>query len=512
MGAESLILLGFAESVLPARSALRKLGALIRSLEEGRRGTGADDDGRSTTAPHVPDRSHARADEARDPATIDDYYLGWYDADGDRMAQAAPPGAVQARLAAGSLGRTASSTATPATRWSTHGRCGQGRRSDPAGSLATTCDVSDDLRRHRCGRRPCRAVRRLPPSRPDAGRLADPERAVVSGLTLTAAGSAARSAAGPDAARAVARPPTRTRPGSSSATASGSSGSATATGQPDDPPDADVVDRPLAPLEAPDPLPRPPLPGRDVRRPRQRPIRPAAGRRRPTPTREFVADAIAVLDATGTDRAVVGRPVDGRGLRGPAGGRPSRTACSASCLFGARPSRSATASPTSRDAAPTRRSSSRSRTTTAGTSTTPTTGAATGRASPRWFVGREDLLRAALDEGDRGHRRLVPRDRPGDDDHRRARAVPVPPADWERRADRGRRAARSCAASRCPALVVHGTDDHIIGDRRRRRLAGAARRPARRDRGRRPLPDRPRSGPRQPADPRLRAVAWRRRP
>ena len=34
IGAESLILLGMPESVLPARSALRKLGAFIRSLEE----------------------------------------------------------------------------------------------------------------------------------------------------------------------------------------------------------------------------------------------------------------------------------------------------------------------------------------------------------------------------------------------------------------------------------------------------------------------------------------------
>ncbi|HET7029737.1 MAG TPA: TetR/AcrR family transcriptional regulator [Candidatus Limnocylindrales bacterium] len=35
MGAESMILLGFGDDVLPARSALRKIGALIRSFEEG---------------------------------------------------------------------------------------------------------------------------------------------------------------------------------------------------------------------------------------------------------------------------------------------------------------------------------------------------------------------------------------------------------------------------------------------------------------------------------------------
>jgi AcrR family transcriptional regulator len=36
IGAESLILLGMPESILPARAALRRLGAVIRTLEEGR--------------------------------------------------------------------------------------------------------------------------------------------------------------------------------------------------------------------------------------------------------------------------------------------------------------------------------------------------------------------------------------------------------------------------------------------------------------------------------------------
>ena len=57
--------------------------------------------------------------------------------------------------------------------------------------------------------------------------------------------------------------------------------------------------------KVPDPVPRPALPGRHLRRPRQRPLRPPAGRRRPTTEAEFVADALAVLDATGTERAVV---------------------------------------------------------------------------------------------------------------------------------------------------------------------------------------------------------------
>ena len=37
IGAEEVILLGMPEAVVPARSALRKVGAIIRMLEEGRR-------------------------------------------------------------------------------------------------------------------------------------------------------------------------------------------------------------------------------------------------------------------------------------------------------------------------------------------------------------------------------------------------------------------------------------------------------------------------------------------
>jgi AcrR family transcriptional regulator len=48
IGAESMILLGFDEAEMPARSALRKIGALIRDLEEGRLGEdGADPTKRS---------------------------------------------------------------------------------------------------------------------------------------------------------------------------------------------------------------------------------------------------------------------------------------------------------------------------------------------------------------------------------------------------------------------------------------------------------------------------------
>ena len=44
---------------------------------------------------------------------------------------------------------------------------------------------------------------------------------------------------------------------------------------------------------------------RDVRRPRQRPLRPAGRSRGDYSTDEFAADALAVMDATGTERATL---------------------------------------------------------------------------------------------------------------------------------------------------------------------------------------------------------------
>jgi AcrR family transcriptional regulator len=46
LGAESVILLGFSEADLPTRSALRKIGTLIRSIEEGPRAIATTEDGR----------------------------------------------------------------------------------------------------------------------------------------------------------------------------------------------------------------------------------------------------------------------------------------------------------------------------------------------------------------------------------------------------------------------------------------------------------------------------------
>ena len=89
MGAEAMILLGMPDSVVPTRSALRKLGFVIRRFEEERT-----DDGGGTPMTNDLAIAHpavSTADEAAIRGTIDDYYLGWYDADGERMARALHP-------------------------------------------------------------------------------------------------------------------------------------------------------------------------------------------------------------------------------------------------------------------------------------------------------------------------------------------------------------------------------------------------------------------------------------
>ena len=67
---------------------------------------------------------------------------------------------------------------------------------------------------------------------------------------------------------------------------------------------ADLVDHPLAALEGADPLPRAARARGDVRRARQRALGPA-DTLAAYAEREFAADALAVLDATATERAVL---------------------------------------------------------------------------------------------------------------------------------------------------------------------------------------------------------------
>ena len=96
---------------------------------------------------------------------------------------------------------------------------------------------------------------------------------------------------------------TRTTPATSSATASASYYEVYGEGEPTVLPAADVVDHPLAPLEDADPVPCPALPRGHLRRARQRPLGPA--RAAAYDEREFAADALAVMDATQTERAVL---------------------------------------------------------------------------------------------------------------------------------------------------------------------------------------------------------------
>ena len=86
---------------------------------------------------------------------------------------------------------------------------------------------------------------------------------------------------------------------------------------------AGLVDRPLALVEGAGCVPCAPLPRRHLRWARQRPVGPAAGRRAYRP-REFVADAIAVMDATATASRRGRRPLARRTFCRDPRGAPSR--------------------------------------------------------------------------------------------------------------------------------------------------------------------------------------------
>jgi hypothetical protein len=91
-------------------------------------------------APIAPTVS-ASADDAAIRATIDDYYLGWYDADGDRMARALHPDLTKRgwlRDTSGGWFVDPDSSATMVEA----AAAGRGRRSDPD-ARAYTVSVSD---------------------------------------------------------------------------------------------------------------------------------------------------------------------------------------------------------------------------------------------------------------------------------------------------------------------------------------------------------------------------------
>ena len=227
-----------------------------------------------------------------------------------------------------------------------------------------------------------------------------------------------------------------------------------------------VVDLPFPALEAADPVSVPPVPGRDVRRAGQRTLRPAGRTRRIR--RHGIRrrrDRGARCDRNGSGRR--GRFVDGCRVHAPASPPNIRIASSARSSS-ARRSPSSTGRAWSRRSRSIRRSRSPRPDDPTGASTTPTTGAVTSRVSPRGSSGEkmftephstkpiEDGVGWTL-ETDAGHAR-----------HCRIRGVHVAARrlgtrSWRGSGDPVRRRVR------CPALVIHGDDDHIsrlaVGER-----------------------------------------------
>ena len=159
-------------------------------------------------------------------------------------------------------------------------------------------------------------------------------------------------------------------------------------------------------LEGAGPVPLAPLPRRHVRPARERPVRPPSRRRGLRLVRSTSPTRSAVLEATRHRTRVVVGLCDGGGwaLSSP---RPSRAACSASLAIA--PVRALGWRRRIRTTASTR-PTCRSTPTRAGRSATATTGAATTAASSS-SSSPSMLHRAALDEADRGLRRLGARDR-----------------------------------------------------------------------------------------------------
>ena len=159
----------------------------------------------------------------------------------------------------------------------------------------------------------------------------------------------------------------------------------------------------------------------------------------PTPTRidEFAADTLAVLDATGTERAVLVGLSRGAPVGVSARGRPSRPRARPRRH---RPGGAAGATDPERAGAPVRRAARRR----------PRVGrkynshalAPRLRGLPRVLL-RPDVPRAALDQADRGLRRLGPRDR-------RQRRWSTPSTGLRRAASTElRRACAAGSAARC---------------------------------------------------------------
>ena len=166
----------------------------------------------------------------------------------------------------------------------------------------------------------------------------------------------------------------------------------------------DLVDHPLAPLEGADPLSRAPLPGRHLRRPRERPLGPPGGPEAYT-EHEFARDAIAVH---GRDRHRARGA--GRSRAAPQRGAAARRASTPSAVAGIvfigpalplAPTRRGRARRAVRRAARHRRGLGEVQPPLLARATTRTSSSSSSRS----------VHRAALDQADRGLRRLGARDR-----------------------------------------------------------------------------------------------------
>ena len=219
----------------------------------------------------------------------------------------------------------------------------------------------------------------------------------------------------------------------------------------DAPAAAGLVDHPLPVLEDAGPLPGPPLPGRS----------PSTGAATAAPTgrrradsylaAEYAADALAVLDATGTERAVVVSLSRGASYALHLARRAARTGSSARSSS-ARPRRWRRSPPPRLPYVTALRGGPRQRRR-LGQGQRRLLAAGLPRVPGLLLLA--GLPRAALDQADRGRRRLGPRDHRGDA-HRTRRRRSHPRS--------RRRASRRCSTSvRCPCLVIHGTEDAIVG-------------------------------------------------
>ena len=166
----------------------------------------------------------------------------------------------------------------------------------------------------------------------------------------------------------------------------------------------------------------------------------------------FVGDAIAVLDATGTEQRSLAGLSMGAGLRRSVSPASIPSASSGSVLIGAghRPRRARPAP------ARCRFEVARWTATTAGRSTTPTTGGATGRASSSSSSARsfnEPHSTKQIEDGSAGRSRPTPRSR-----RRRGARTSTRPRP---RAVRTSRRAGRHQPGHCPTLVIHGDRDPI---------------------------------------------------